>query len=139
MNELVKELKVEEKKKQASPHAAPVEKRLLTDELLREIKLTLKPNMRTKPAKIIHVPEELEGIIDNVHDSVKAHDILVKSVENIHYGKKIVFTFGVAKWAEINIFYGKRGFTVVKSPKRGRDEELEGVVYSILCHLFYDQ
>lgn len=137
VRQLEQELKkvVDEQPKEAIPPKD--EKRLLSDELLQSIKQKLNPKARKKTDKIIYVPEELELIIDKVHDSVKEHDILVKSIENIHYGKKIVFTFGEVKWAEINIFYGRKGYTVVKSPKRGRDEQLEEIVYIILCDLFY--
>ena len=137
VRKLERTLKKEEKNKASSPSTPKEEKRLLTEELLQEIKQKLKPVPVTKPAKIIYVPEELELIIDKVHDSVKAHDILVKSISNIHYGKKMEFTFGPTKWTEMNIFYGRKGYTVVKSPKRGRDEVLEEVVYTILCGLFY--
>ena len=113
------------------------EKRELSDDLLASIKEKLGTRPRKKTNKIIYVPEELENIMDKVDESVKAHGILIKSIQNIHYGKKLVFTFGAVKWAEINIFYGRKGYTIVKSPKRGRDEQLEEVVYNILCGVFY--
>lgn len=114
-----------------------IEKRILTDDLLQDIKQKLNPNTRRKPKKIIYVPEEMDQIIEQVQAHIMEHDILMKSITNIHYGKKVVFGFGPEKWAEINIFYGKKGISLVKSPKRGRDEELEDVVYQILCQGFY--
>ena len=138
VKQLEKELQQQQKESKKTITPPAPKKRLLTDDLLQEIKQKLKPNAKPRPDKIIYVPEELDLIIDKVHDSVKTHDILIKSIDNIHYGKKIVFTFGEVKWAEINIFYGKKGYTVVKSPKRGRDETLEGIIYQILCTLFYD-
>ena len=32
------------------------------------------------------------------------------------------------KKAEVNLFYGKRGFTVVKSPRSGTDATLNGLL-----------
>ena len=39
--------------------------------------------------------------------------------------------------AEVNVFFGKRGFSVVKSPKTGTDAALMDLLYGILfAHLF---
>ena len=137
VRELERELKKSMTEQSTVQGEAKPEKRELTEEMLLEIKQKLGQIPHKKTNKIIYVPEELELIIDKVHDSVAKHDIAVKSIQNIHYGKKIVFTFGEVKWAEMNIFYGRKGYTVVKSPKRGRDETLEEIVYTILCELFY--
>ena len=55
-------------------------------------------------------------------------------VNNINYGKKMVFVINNI-WAEINIFYGKKGFSVVKTPKHGSNSELADIVQKILCEL----
>ena len=36
------------------------------------------------------------------------------------------------KEAEVNLFYGKRGFSVVISPRRGTNEELNNVVAELI-------
>lgn len=110
----------------------------LTDELWKTIKSKLGPGKRQKPDKIIHVPGALEPIVPSITQGVEKYGIKVRDIINIHYGKKFVFSFGNGCWAEINVFYGKKGFTVVKSPKRGRDPRLEGIVYELLCEIFYD-
>lgn len=112
-------------------------KQPLTEDLLEAIKSRLKPERRSKPAKIIHTPKALEPIGLSVTRKVNEFDIQVRDILNIHYGKKFIFTYGAGSWTEINIFYGKKGFTIVRSPKRGRDENLEEVVFQILCDLFY--
>ncbi|HPT40464.1 MAG TPA: CRISPR-associated primase-polymerase type B [Candidatus Paceibacterota bacterium] len=109
--------------------AGPVE-----SEVLEEIRRRLNPNIRVKPPKIIFVPETLNEIMDQVARRVEEFDIQIKSVENINYGKKMVFTVNNL-WAELNIFYGKKGFTVVKTPKKGSNEELADIVQKILCEL----
>lgn len=113
-------------------------KRGLTDELLQEVKQKLKPTRRKKDLRKIHIPKELEKIPELVSNKVAEFDIQIKEVVNIHYGKKLVFTYSPIHWAEINVFYGKKGFTVVRSPKRGQDVHLEEVVYHIMCDLFYN-
>lgn len=37
--------------------------------------------------------------------------------------------------AEINVFYGKRGFSVVKTPKRGSNDGLADISNRVLCEL----
>jgi len=106
----------------------------LEPEILQQIKLKLNPNIRVSTPKIIFVPDQLNQIIEQVKSRVLEFDINIKSVENINYGKKIVFSVNNL-WAEINIFYGKRGFSVVKTPKKGSNEELADIVQKILCEL----
>jgi len=82
------------------------------------------------------VPPELEKIIDDVEQLVNKHQIKVEKISNIHYGKKFNFVLDNKK-AEINLFYGKKGFTVVKSPKSGTHHELNDICYQLLCSIFY--
>ncbi len=69
------------------------------------------------------VPETLEAIIDPVKQALGEKDIEVEMVRDIQYGKKWLVVHGAAR-GEINVFYGKRGFSVVKSPKRGTHPDL---------------
>jgi len=108
----------------------------IDDEKLFEIKKKLNPNIRTQKQKQIYVPPELEKIIDDVEQLVNKHQIKVEKISNIHYGKKFNFVLDNKK-AEINLFYGKKGFTVVKSPKSGTHHELNDICYQLLCSIFY--
>lgn len=103
-------------------------------DILNMIKRRLKPDIKLKRDKIIFVPEELERIIERVKKRMEEFGIELRSAESIHYGKKFVFFLG-DKWAEINVFYGKRGFSVVKTPKRGSNDELAEISHRILCEL----
>ena len=90
---------------------------------IREI-LKLKPGPTEKnPA---HVPEQLNDIIDDIKKYIEETGIQVTEIINIHYGKKIRMTLGL-KQSEINLFYGKRGYSVVKSPRCGTNAELNTV------------
>ncbi len=122
--------------KTTAPSSASPEKPL-TDDLLDEIKRKLNPNIRKKPQKQVYVPKELENIIGLINEKMQSFDINVKSIKNIQYGKQFVFSISEVKWAEINVFYGKKGFRVVKSTKSGSDSELADVCFTILCDLFY--
>ena len=54
----------------------------------------------------------------------------------IHYGRKLRFGYK-GKWAQLNLFYGKSGYKIVKTPVNGSDEELAGVVYQLLCQIMF--
>ena len=56
---------------------------------------------------------------------------MVTEIVNIQYAKKIKVRMG-QKEAEVNLFYGKRGFSVVISPRRGTNEELNNVVAELI-------
>lgn len=108
----------------------------LDEDKLTEIKKKLGVRVRTKHEKIIYVPEELEETIGKVVELAGQFDITTVDVTSIHYGKKFRFSLE-NKMAEVNLFYGKNGFSVVKTPKRGVDHELNDVVFKILCSYFY--
>ncbi len=111
-------------------------KKELSDDVLQQIKQKLNPKIKTIKEKQIYVPEEIENIIEKVKAKVQEYNIKVVEVSNINYGKKFRFQLN-QHWSEINLFYGKKGFTVVKTPKKGSNSELMEICYKILCELFY--
>lgn len=106
----------------------------INPDILDQIKIKLRPGIRTHREKIIYVPEELEEITTRVKERMLEFGIGIRSVSNIHYGKKFVF-FKEELWAEVNVFYGKRGYSIVKTPKIGSNERLAEAAYLILCEL----
>lgn len=92
-------------------------------EMWEKIKEQLNPSLVVKKEKKIFVPEQLDLILEKLHNSIKAAGMEVDSVKNIHYGKQIRVMMQ-HWWGEINIFYGKKGFSVVKSTKSGCSEKL---------------
>lgn len=106
------------------------------DDILAQIRQTLNPNARQKRQKIIYVPEELNSTVEIVRQKMSSLSISTDEVINIHYGKKFRFSLGLKK-AEVNLFYGKRGFSVVISPRAGTDKELNNICGDLLKELFY--
>lgn len=136
IKEIEKEFKEQEKENRKSD-LKNTEKEKISPDILDEIKKKLNPNIRTKKEKIIHVPEELEAQVDKVKQYMQQNGITTKSVESIHYGKKFVFEIDDKRWAEINLFYGKKGFSVVITPKSGSNTELSEVCHKLMCEIFY--
>lgn len=106
----------------------------LTPSALEKIKATLNPNFRPRE-KQIYVPDEIENITQKVIDDMAGLGIATTETVKIHYGKKFKFALESRK-AEINLFYGKRGYSVVISPRTGTDRELNEVCARILSEWF---
>lgn len=82
--------------------------------------------MKTKKVSAdrpVFVPAILDSIQGELSEYVNNMGLMISNVINIQYGKKIRATLGL-KTAEINLFYGKKGFSVVVSPKTGTDAAL---------------
>lgn len=107
----------------------------LNKDTLQEIRQTLNPK-RKKKEKVIFVPEKLNEVIETVVKEFEQRNIKVAQITNINYGKKIRVEID-NYFAELNLFYGKKGFTVVKTPKRQSNTQLLDIAYDLLCNIFY--
>lgn len=109
-----------------------------TEEVLADIKARLFPNRQKKRTqeKEVYVPEVLNDIISELNKFLTENNLKVVEIRNIQYGKKIKVSLGL-KMAEANLFFGRRGFSVVQSPKSGTNEELNGVLVELI-ELFLD-
>ncbi len=107
------------------------------DEALERIKLLLSDKKRrvVKEEHPVFVPKILNEIIGGLKVSIEETGIVVNDVMDINYGKKLQLSLG-RRSAELNLFYGKRGFTVVQSPKRGTSSELNQTAAELVeCYL----
>lgn len=101
------------------------------DETLTLIKSKLRPNYRPKMAKNVFTPNEIGESMPLIEDALEKAGIKIVSVCSIHFGKQVRVQLD-RYWAEINVFYGKRGFSVVRTTKTGSNEELAEVAYQIV-------
>ncbi len=108
-------------------------------DIFKEIKLKLNPNLQKKVErkKNAFVPEQLNEIMGALENHIISYNVDIKEVKSINYGKKIIISYKM-KVAEVNVFYGKRGFSVVRSPKSGTDRELMELLYKIIVEFFND-
>lgn len=106
-------------------------------EIMDRIKQRLHPNSRTVRKKPdAFVPEQLNMIIDDLVAYIQDTGLVVSEIIDIQYGKKIRVKMGM-KFAEINLFFGKRGFSVVKSPRSGTNGELNDVTAQLIQSFIY--
>jgi tetratricopeptide (TPR) repeat protein len=80
---------------------------------------------RSKPQ--VYVPEQLNQILEKLLAYIGEIGVITEEVVDIQYGKKLKFRFGAAQ-AEVNLFFGKKGFSVVKSPRQGTSEQLNELI-----------
>ena len=100
--------------------------------------LQLKRQKQDKvPRNPIYVPERLESIMVQLKGFVEDQGVTVYDVTSIQYGKKIRCKLD-ERLAEVNLFYGKRGFSVVQSPKSNVSAKLNEVVAEII-QIFLDE
>lgn len=99
-------------------------------EAMDRIKQLLNP--RAKKERVpVFVPQELEEVMVALKPYVEEAGVTVAEILNIQYGKKIRFKMGM-KQAEINLFFGKRGFSVVQSPRTGTNAELNQLMADLI-------
>ncbi len=100
----------------------------LDEQTLQFIKEKLQHKTYVQKAKEIYNPQPLNEITPYIVQQLNAQGLTVESIEPIQYGKKIRVKINFL-WAEVNLFYGKKGFSVIKVPKNGSNKELCELVF----------
>ncbi len=130
----------EKEQEKAAAADAQLVKSEPADDALDSIKQTLQMQREHRakvPSLPIYVPERLEQIIDKLTNFIEHHGINVYDIVSIQYGKKLRCKLG-ARLAEINLFYGKRGFSVVQTPKACVSAELNSAVAELVQYYIDD-
>lgn len=105
-------------------------------EIMERIKQRLHPNSRTiRKRPDAFVPDQLNMIIDDLITYIQDTGLVVTEIIDIQYGKKLRISVGM-KQAETNVFFGKRGFSVVKSPRSGTDDKLNDITAQLIRSFF---
>lgn len=93
-------------------------------EIMERIKQQLKlSRAREKAKRDFFVPEEIEEVMTGLREVIAATGITITGERNIQYGKQLELASNLRK-AELNIFFGRRGFSVVESTRRNTSKEL---------------
>ncbi|MGL5894755.1 MAG: CRISPR-associated primase-polymerase type B, partial [Bacteroidales bacterium] len=95
----------------------------LSDDIYQSIRERLNPKAKKIDNRNIFVPDQLNSILGELSNHLEKAGFSIVGAIDINYGKKLKLGYGV-KRAEINLFYGKKGFTIVESPKSGTCSEL---------------
>lgn len=101
-------------------------------EVLTKIKELLNPKRRKLTNKAsVYVPERLNEVMVDLKIYIENTGVIVYDIVNIQYGKKMRMKTGLRQ-AEINLFYGKHGFSVVQSPRCGTSSELNQLMADLI-------
>lgn len=100
-----------------------------------QIKQKLNPNYRPRGPKkrIITVPDQLLEIEKIIREylSKELEDVEIENVKDINYGKQFLFKYEL-HYAEFNIFFGKKGITILKTNKKINNPNFQEVMYKLL-------
>ena len=134
------ELKYEQEKRISSQDLSEKKTETSNDpdkEAMARIRGLLNPQKK-KEQKPVFVPQVLNDIMDDLKKYVEQTGVIVTEIINIQYGKKLRFSLGL-KQAELNLFYGKKGFSVVCSPRTGTNEELNSLMVDVVTNFINSQ
>lgn len=98
------------------------------------IKSKLNPGYRPKLAKEVYVPEALNLVVPEIQTALEKENIHMVSVKSINFGKQLKVQME-KYWAELNVFYGKRGYSIIRTTKTGSNAALGELAYQIIDSL----
>ena len=126
---------------QAEKYAKQQEKPTSENEPVQEVykEILQKLNPKTpRPKRDVFVPPILNNVIAPIEKGLKEYKFTLNKVEDIQYGKKINIVYE-KQMAELNVFFGSKGFTVVKVNKRGTNAELAEVSKRIVEQVLFEK
>ena len=106
-------------------------------EVIERIKQLLNPKVK-KERDFVFVPHELDEMMAILKPYVEQTGVGITDVINIQYGKKIRFKMGM-KQAEVNLFFGKKGFSIVQSPRTGTNADLNQLMADLITGFIKEQ
>ncbi|MCZ2101505.1 MAG: hypothetical protein LC107_08220 [Chitinophagales bacterium] len=116
-----------------TPDEMVAEKQNIPETAYKKILELLDTRPKTVKAVVPLMPE-ISQIMDIISEELDIYEIRVDHVESIQYGAKLRLAKDVQK-AEINVYYGKQGYRVVTSPRKGTDHQLNEVARFVLQSL----
>lgn len=121
---------------QAMPTPPPPKQEPEKDILL-QIRQKLNPNARhAARGKQYHQPPELDQVAPLLKEKLAEMNLELASANPIHYGRQLRVAAGPL-WAEVNLFYGQRGFSVVKTTKAGSHPELADIAVQAIEEILF--
>jgi len=131
VNAIEKEQKDIERESKPVVSATDIQKQDIDKEIITAIRERLNPKLVKQKEKRIIEPEELSGISSEIVKKLKEYGFEIEDVVTINYGKQFRLKISHLR-AEVNVFYGKKGFSVVRSSKSGINEELTDAAHDII-------
>lgn len=118
------------------PTAVDNHKKELNEGALAAVMNKINPNRPIKKKFDGYVPEQLLILENDIKVLCIDNQLDLQEILPINYGLKIQIKQGYSS-AEINVFYGKKGYTVVRSPKSGTDNKLAEVFFNLVHAMLF--
>ncbi len=106
----------------------------LASEVFQKIKAKLNPNYRQPKQKQYFVPPQVDKAIENLNEVISEFNLQIVETKPISYGRKIKLA-SAGLWAELNIFYGKNGYKIIKTTKTGSNGELGDLSVQVITQI----
>jgi hypothetical protein len=100
--------------------------------ILKEIN----PHISNRPKKEVVLPSQLVLLEPEIEKLCTNAALVLVGQQAIQHGIKIIAKQGY-RMAEVNIFYGKRGYSVIISPKTGTDKTLNETLHRLLYDFLF--
>lgn len=102
------------------------------EDTMARIKALLNPKLaKAAQERPVYVPEQINMVMDGLRAYIEEAGLSLNETISIQYGKKLRISLGL-KQAEVNLFFGRRGFSVVVSPRCGTDSELNELAAGLI-------
>lgn len=111
--------------------AEAVKKPAPAADVLQAIRQKLNPQYRRPDKKQYYIPPEADAFVEKLPDALVGYGLQLLNTSPIHYGRRLRIGAG-GLWAEVNLFYGSKGFTFVKTTKTGSHAELASLCVQVL-------
>lgn len=105
----------------------------LDDETYQAILNRLKAKT-TRPKREFFVPQQVRDLVNRLERAILPFGMSLASCEDIHYGVKFRIAHTEGEYAEVNIYHGKRGFSIIPSPRKGASAKWNEVLRRIAIH-----
>ena len=109
----------------------------ISNKQYKEILSTLNPKTPKREKQYV-VPEVLYAVSKTIVDEFAEKGLIIDNISDINYGRKFKVT-DKNEFAIFNVFYGKKGFTVVKTPVRNSNTQLLEVAVALCEHIIYTE
>ncbi len=114
----------------------PLAERPIDDLAYGAVLKQINPNAPVRRERQMTIPDALREMEPVVGNLCRQLNWDLRAVEPLNYGLKFCIRHGLRS-AEVSVYWGKRGYSVVKSPKTGTDPALNDLLYGQLFGLLF--
>ena len=116
----------------------PADERPVDETAYRHVLRSINPNTPSRRPKQTFVPDELTALTPALREICHQLGWELTELAPLNYGLKVAVKQGLRR-AEVNVHYGKKGFSVAISPKTGTDPALAHLLYGQIYQRLFSE